>query len=344
MKRTVLKISALTVLAFTLLCLSACNKGKSNNSYRIDGTVPSSVKAEWIYLYTVESDVPVLKDSARIEKGEFHMKGIASDTVSMAILHPGNDNEYPTVTWNFILEKGQIKIDSADQFATGTPMNDGLKAWLSEIDNIMTGGGTPADLPGVFDKYWPEHSGNFLGGLMIATMFQYLDFNYADSLARQVPEEVQNTPALKPFFDQIRAMREMQVGHAFTDIDLTTLNGDAVKLSDYLGKGNWVLVDFWASWCGPCRQAMPTLQATVKKFKDLQVIGIAISDKVEETLTAKDNLKITWPILSDPQAVSARTYGISAIPAMVLFAPDGTIAARYFMLDGLEELLTEKMK
>ena len=327
-----------------VVMMASCGGKKSDNRYTISGNVPANVTAEWIYLYDVAGTEPVAIDSARIENGKFCFKGVAADTVAMAVVHPGSQNDYPALAWTILIEKGDIVIDSASMFGSGTPLNDGLNNWMTQLQEIFMMAEGPEALKAFFDEHWSEHSSDFVGAYTLTMLSPMLEFAYVDTLAGQIPDDVRGYAAFKPFFEQLEAMRKMQPGQMFTDIDMKDLEGNAVKLSDYVGNGDYVLVDFWASWCGPCRQATPELQAVVKKFKALKAVGIAVSDEVEDTKRAVKDLGIQWTVLSDKEAVSAKTYGVSAIPAMILFAPDGTIAARDMNVAELENVLTEKMK
>ena len=299
--------------------LAACGD-KPDNAYTISGTLPAKVDAKWVYLYSLNDQEPQIIDSA-------------------AVTNPGSVDEYPALSWELILEPGAIVIDSASQFASGTPTNDGIRQWMDEIYSIMRSAPEPNALKDNFRQRWADNCSSFVGPFMLASMAVYFDFPFVDSLASQVPAEMKNVSILKPFFDQVEAMRRMQPGNMFTDVDLATVDGTPAKLSDYVGKGTYLLVDFWASWCGPCRQAMPELQSVVKKHKELTVLGIAVSDKIDDTKKAIADLKITWTVLSDPEGNSAKAYGINAIPAMILFAPDGTIVARDFMPANIDDLL-----
>lgn len=327
-------------LAAVVMMASSCGK-KPDNRYTISGFVPSDVTAEWVYLYDVNGAEPVAIDSARIENGKFCFKGVAGDTVAMAVVHPGSQNEYPALAWTVLIEKGDIVIDSAAMFGSGTPLNDGLNDWMTQLQGIFMSAEGPEALKAFFDEHWKEHSSDFVGAYTLTMLSPMLEFAFVDSLAADIPDEVRGYAVFAPFFEQLAAMRKMQPGQMFTDVDMKDLEGGAAKLSDYVGKGEYVLVDSWASWCGPCRQAMPELQSVVKKFKALKVVGIAVSDEVEDTKRAVKDLGIQWTVLSDKEAVSAKTYGISAIPAMILFAPDGTIAARDMNVAELEDLLRE---
>ena len=333
---------AVMAMVVAVVMLAGCKGDKKVGSYTISGTVPEQVDAEWIYLYTFKDGTPLAFDSSRLENKSFSFKGTVPDTVSFVVLHPGSFEEYPAVGWNVFLEEGQIVVDSAEQFVSGTPLNDGFKDWMGSLYNIMMMGG-PEDIKNFFAEHWSEHSGDFIGSFVLYNFSPYMEFPFVDSLVADVPDEVRQVSMLKPFFEQIEQVRAMQPGNMFTDVELKYIDGTDVKLSDIIGKGEWVLIDFWASWCGPCRHAMPELQAVAKKFKKLKVYGIAVSDEAEDTKQAIANLKITWPVISDQAGKSATTYGISAIPAMILFEPDGKIAARDFTVSSLESMLTEKM-
>ena len=336
----------LSLLAVTIatLCLSACGGKDSDRAYTISGTLPSGVEAEWIYLYSTDGDMPVAIDSAAIQKGSFTLKGIAPDTLRLVALHPGTLDQYPAIAWSIFLEPGDMVIDTNSEFVGGTPINDGFRQWMGALTDIMMGDGTPDDIRDFLQQHWGEHSADLVGALTLAQMSPYLDFPFVDSLTSQVPAEVRGHYLVAGFFEQLEGLRRMQPGQPFTDISLVTIDGKPASLSDFIGKGSYALVDFWASWCGPCRQAMPELQGIVKKFPKLTVFGIAVSDKVEDTQKAVNDLAITWPVLSDPEATSAKAYGISAIPAMILFAPDGTILARDFNVRMLEDILGQNLK
>ena len=330
------------IAAFAALALLSC-KSKPAGGYTVSGCVPTGTDAEWIYVYSVYGDTPVAIDSARIQNGTFRISGIAPDTAMFAVLHPGTINQNQAVGWNLIIEEGDIVVDTLSMFATGTPLNDGFSSWSTIIDSIMYTG-EPADLVAFLREHWSEHSADFVGTFVLYNMSPYLQFEFVDSLAAQVPDNIRSISIFRDFFGQLEAVRKSQPGSPFIDISLSTVEGSPAKLSDFIGKGNYLLVDFWASWCGPCRQAMPQLQATVKSHPQLKVIGIALRDEVEDTRRAMSDLGITWPVLCDPATESAKVYGVNAIPAMILFSPDGTILARDFEVAKIDSLLSENQK
>ncbi len=104
-------------------------------------------------------------------------------------------------------------------------------------------------------------------------------------------------------------------------------DGAVQRLSDYVGRGKYVIVDFWASWCAPCRKEIPALIAVYDKYggDDFDVVGVATWDKPEETLVAIGELGIPYPQIMNAQQAGSDAYGIESIPEIMLFAPDGTL-------------------
>lgn len=118
-------------------------------------------------------------------------------------------------------------------------------------------------------------------------------------------------------------------GKMFKDFS-ATYNGKVTKLSDYVGKGKYVLVDFWASWCGPCKREIPNLIRAYNKYKgeNFEVLGVATWDKPEDTKKAVSQLNIPYPQMLNAQNAGSDAYGIQGIPQIILFGPDGKIIKR----------------
>ncbi len=134
----------------------------------------------------------------------------------------------------------------------------------------------------------------------------------------------------------------------YTDITGTDADGKPIALSDFIGKGNYVLMDMWASWCGPCKGEIPNLARLHNQYKDkgLTVIGLFVWDKQENLKKAMESEGITWPQIVDEESKSTQMYGVDGIPHIILFSPDGTILKRNLrgdaMIKTVEEIMNRK--
>lgn len=122
--------------------------------------------------------------------------------------------------------------------------------------------------------------------------------------------------------------------------------GKTVQLSDFIGKSKYTLVDFWASWCGPCRREMPNLVSAYKEYKDkgLQIVGVSLDRDETSWKDALKTLNMTWPQMSDLKfwnSEGAQLYAVRSIPYTVLIAQDGTIVAKGLHGKELQEKLAD---
>ena len=124
-------------------------------------------------------------------------------------------------------------------------------------------------------------------------------------------------------------IRPVLVGHPAPAFTLTTLDGDrTVGLASL--RGQVVLVNFWASWCVPCRVEQPALRQLWERYRDqgAVVLGVSFEDAVSSARSSATQYGSTWPLLSDPGSRTAIAYGVVGVPETFLIAPDGTIAGK----------------
>ena len=139
------------------------------------------------------------------------------------------------------------------------------------------------------------------------------------------------------------------IGKQFTDIEMADIAGNPHKLSEYVGNGHWLLVDIWASWCGPCRADMPNMTAAYENYHDkgLNVIGLSLDSQRESWVGAITDLNLPWMHLSDLkgwESIVCNVYKTSSIPDNLLIDPQGKIVARGLRGEALHNKLAELFK
>ena len=107
------------------------------------------------------------------------------------------------------------------------------------------------------------------------------------------------------------------------DFTLKNLKGQEVSLSDY--RGQWVVLNFWATWCGPCRTEIPAFSTFADENPDVVVLGVATDGDASTLKPAAEELGITYPVLVDNQGISASLYKVNTIPTTVVVGPEGTV-------------------
>lgn len=153
-----------------------------------------------------------------------------------------------------------------------------------------------------------------------------------------------NPALLTQLSQQAGRMRSTTIGAEAPEIEMQTPEGETMKLSDLRGK--YVLIDFWASWCGPCRRENPHVKKVYAKYKDqgFEIFGVSLDRDKNRWVKAIDDDDLPWPHVSDLRQwknEAAQTYGVSSIPYTVLVDPQGKIVATRLRGASLEAKLAE---
>ena len=336
-------------------------------NYRIDGIAPADANSQWVYLYKPSGQGA--SDSVQIANGRFTLeRAVAEDGLIVHLVIPRSYN------LSFIPEEGIIKADLAASGATGTPLNDehtqkskyrkGLieeaRAKLKSIraDKNLDDKAKEEAQEKVSDELYAkikplaeadlkEHSNDAIGLIALQTLLGMEDVNVAkaEALLQQAGDRLRAEESITKMVARLRRVEATQAGAQFVDFEGVDDANKAVRLSDYVGKGHYVLVDFWASWCGPCRREIGHLKKVRDAYTDkgLVILGTVVWDEMEDHLKAMKELEITWPQIFN-KTEATELYGIAGIPQIILFDPAGKIVARDLRGEEINKLLDKALQ
>jgi len=201
---------------------------------------------------------------------------------------------------------------------------------------------------------------NDVAVMVLMNLRGLLEDAQVDEIISMMPEtmlENEQVAYLKKGLDARKATAEGTMFQDFTvehvygfdrSVDPQPLKKE-VKFSDYVGKGTYVLVDFWAPWCGPCKREIPNIKAVYDKYKDkgFEVLSLAVWERepVNVTIETAAELGMDWLHVNNCGSVPTDIYGVEGIPHLMLIGPDGTILKRGFHgLEGIEAAVAEYIK
>ena len=320
-----------------LLLLASCSKG-----YKVTVTFPDdSANGETAFLTNYDTGDTLL--SATVENNACTFEGNADKGFFARLLVGGN-------RYGFIVEPGDVKLNIAEGTAI-SPLNDKMAAWSKKMqaiaeDSTLTEAESDARYAEELFKFYQGNKDNAIGPWAFCNYLMYKDFTEADidAMLKEAPAEYAQLKRVAKAKNAARQLAVTAVGQKFADFEVPAADGSMQKLSDYVGKGKVTLVDFWASWCGPCRAEIPKLQALKAKYGDkFDVLGVAVWDNPDDTRKAMEQMEITWPVIIGTEQLNQPTdlYGIKGIPHIIIFGPDGTILSRGLTGDDLANKLVE---
>jgi thiol-disulfide isomerase/thioredoxin len=298
-------------------------------------------------------------DSTVIHGKTFELKGKV-DSSYMAVLNVDN-RPYAIL----FVENGNIKIDisedaSQQSIATGTKLNDLFDSYNQSMKSIKTKieeliqyarsqerteelnrevnekyDALSKEVLKVSVDFLDKNPGTLLSAfVLLSAISQGVEDELIQSSYDKLDEQVKKSALGNIIQQEVEKtkIKGIEVGETFRDLTMTTPEDKEISISDYAGKGKYVLLDFWASWCGPCRAENPNVVALYKDYKDkgFEIVGVSLDEDKDAWIKGIKDDGITWPQMSDLKgwkSGAATKYRVQGIPFTVLLDQEGKVIA-----------------
>jgi len=327
-----IKIMKLSLSIITVLGFAGLGSVSAQTKLNVQGRVVNTTAVK-VYLQKFNNKMFTTIDSTQVNGGKFSFK----TAVELPELYGVTLNKDKSPLYVFLDDKATtINLDSASYYKNSTVSGSVAQSLFDQYRKTKEV---------KIEDFIKENPSSIVSAYVL-----YREWSY-----RLTPAEIEQNIALlnrsldkTPYVQTLKALvpvlRSVQPGNRALDIELPDANGRKVKLSDHFGK--YLLVDFWASWCPPCRAENPNIVKLFQKYKSkgFDVFGVSLDKNKASWLKGIKDDHLDWTQVSDLQfwnSAGAKVYGVRAIPANVLIDPNGVIVARNLYGAELEEKLEE---
>lgn len=333
-------LAASAIFALTASCAGA----EPANPFTI--TVNLTPESDGEYVYLMDYDTGDKIDSTLVDGGTAVFIGDVSTPRAARLISSGN--RLGTV----YLEKANInvwpaerRIESDGALATAedafSAKVEGLQQAYAALPQDSSSIAAADSIFGLYESLMEntmrENADNAFGYMLFTSLASGYDLKEFDAMLNDYPalKQWKRVNALR---DNLLKKEATSVGKHYADFSVT-YNGETKSLSDFVGPDHYTIVDFWASWCGPCIRQVKVLKELYEKYngKGLEFLSVAVWDEPENTIQAIKDHEILWPQIINAQSIPTDLYGISGIPCIILIAPDGTIVSRDKQSDELKQ-------
>ena len=326
----------------SLILIAVAVVSCGGNTYNIKGSVTPTddLKDAFVVLHDLFSNQT---DTIMIVGDKFTFTGEADTNTVKMIGLAGNIRRGNRAM--FVPEKGTITVDLDSSYkVTAGPLTEQLQEMMKKTMAAQSEEEYLAAINDAFKANKTNGLGLFALGNILSSMESEAELDeYLDGAA----DFIVNNERVQKTRTALKAVEETSAGKPYKDVNGFSADGKELKLSDFVGNGKYTVIDFWASWCGPCKREIPFLVNIANDYakKNVQVVGINVWDQEPASLEAIDKLGINYPVIfTRDDRSSTDNYGVQGIPQILLIGPDGTILERDLRGEGIAAAIDKYVK